>query len=348
MLDRALKNVHNKSMEKQLLFPTDQEECHDSTGRAGPCPVGQKRIGAGKPWPKPRFEVQEFTVQDRLTGLIWTKDAAESMFPLTWAESLDLVRRMNRVETFGFSDWRLPNRRELFSLLSHKMTNPALPEGHPFDNVFSGYYWSSTTMARLSAEAWYVNIGKGRVYTGMKHGSAMVWPVRGGEQGQVHVPWTGQKMCYTRSGKIEPCNGTGQDAELRRCVPWPSPRFTKSGDLVLDLLTGLEWTSNADHGGGPVDWDSAFEVVAKINQRELAGHADWRLPSIRELESITDMGSHSPAIAQEHPFKNVRLWYWSATTSAYDPSYAWTMESIDGKIGVVQKNSRECCVWAVR
>jgi len=48
---------------------------------------------------------------------------------------------------FGRRDWRLPNRREWRSFPSLQTRLPALPEGHPFMNVFNDWYWSATTVA---------------------------------------------------------------------------------------------------------------------------------------------------------------------------------------------------------
>jgi len=50
--------------------------------------------------------------------------------------------------------------------------------GHPFTNIFTGYYWTSSSCARLPNQAWYIHLGGARVFKGMKYGSYMVWPVR--------------------------------------------------------------------------------------------------------------------------------------------------------------------------
>ncbi|HQS58781.1 MAG TPA: DUF1566 domain-containing protein [Gallionellaceae bacterium] len=88
-----------------------------------------------------------------LAGLVWTLDANLSEFPLSWLEALVWVRNMNKEHACGFSDWRLPNCRELRSLVSHQTRRPALPKGHPFVNVFPGWYWSSTTAAISASHA---------------------------------------------------------------------------------------------------------------------------------------------------------------------------------------------------
>jgi hypothetical protein len=131
-------------------------------------------------WPNQRFSVQGDLIFDELTKLTWAKDANLAGFPLTWNESLAYVDNINQRKFFGYSDWKLPSRKQLFCLVSHMQVNPALPKDHPFMNVFNGYYWTSTEVARYPLQAWYVHFGGGRVFKGMKHGSYMVLPVREG------------------------------------------------------------------------------------------------------------------------------------------------------------------------
>jgi hypothetical protein len=65
------------------------------------------------------------------------------------------------------------------------------------------------------------------------------------------VPKTGQTTCWDEHGEPINCEGTGQDGELQKGVPWPDPRFTDNADgTVTDNLTGLIWLRNADCFGG--------------------------------------------------------------------------------------------------
>lgn len=106
-----------------------------------------------------RFGVTNDIVQDKSTGLVWHKDADLAGFPLTWKEAFEFIQEINDSRLSGVNAWRLPARKELFSLLSHQFVNPALPKGHPFINVFHGYYWTLTESARLLNQAWYVHLG---------------------------------------------------------------------------------------------------------------------------------------------------------------------------------------------
>ena len=156
----------------------------DTTGEDGD-------LQKGVAWPNPRFtDNGDETVTDNLTGLMWTKDANLPSGTKTWTEALDYVDGMNAgAGTYGYTDWRLPNRFELESLLHLEVCNPAMPntagtgkwtEDDPFTNVHSYYYWSSTTYADDTFYAWSVGMYHGGVSFNVKSYSSYVWPVRGG------------------------------------------------------------------------------------------------------------------------------------------------------------------------
>jgi hypothetical protein len=147
---------------------------------------GELREGA--PWPAPRFtlNINNITSTDLLTGLMWTRaantptygDCAGGYMP--WRDALDYVDCLNANNYAGASDWRLPNRKELLSLIDRERYQPALPSGHNFTDVQLEYYWTSTTYAYDTSRAWIVGMRYGIADPRDKTGNARVWPVRDG------------------------------------------------------------------------------------------------------------------------------------------------------------------------
>jgi hypothetical protein len=75
-------------------------------------------------------------------------------------------------------DWRLPTKEELYGLANG---TEAVRSGSPglFTGVQSDYYWSSTTYAYYTDNAWAVSMNGGPVDYGNKSSYVYVWPVRG-------------------------------------------------------------------------------------------------------------------------------------------------------------------------
>jgi len=112
--------------------------------------------------PNPRFtDNGDSTIVDNLTGLIWTKDNCGTE-DMTWEAALEYIAGMNAGtnQNFNHTDWRLPNVRELQGLIDYERCDPALPLEHPFVNVAS-LYWSSTTFSGSPNIAWLVNLNFG-------------------------------------------------------------------------------------------------------------------------------------------------------------------------------------------
>lgn len=331
----------------QVLIQTGQTGCYDEAGQDIRCP-GSGQDGSfrsGLAWPVPRFKAAGPLVVDLLTGLTWTAHANPAEYPLTWGEVLEYIRAMNIGREHGFSDWRLPNRRELRSLVSYQTRRPALPEEHPFSGVFLGWYWTATTAAINPAYAWYVHMDGARMFYGRKDQYSLLWPVRGTSS---VLAATGQQFCYGQAGQKLADPDPVQDGASISGRPWPAPRFVPGADGVLDRLTGLEWLRRASLSREEVNWVEALRLVLALNAGLPDQERHWRLPNINELESLVDCASHSPALPLNHPFLDVRSIYWSSTTSAYEPDWAWALYLDKGALGVGVKRARNFHVWPVR
>ena len=228
-----------------------------------------------------RFLIENGTVSDTQTGLMWTKDASLLDFPLSWGEAFSAIKEFNLTDLYGYNDWKLPNRKELFSLISHETINPSVPIEHPFMNICPVYYWTSSSCARLPNQAWYIHFGGARVVKGMKYGSYMVWPVRIAEKrNNSKIYQTGQQYCYDDNGVTIDCHNTGQDGEFQAGIHHKKQRFIENKHSIYDGATGLTWLKSANVTQDMVDWTSAFHLLLQMNKEGKYGYNDWRFPNI--------------------------------------------------------------------
>lgn len=101
--------------------------------------------------------------------------------------------------------------------------------------------------------------------------------------------------------------------------------FTRSGEIVTDSNTGLQWQDDAI--GSTTSWQDAINYCE--NDLSLGGHNDWRLPNIKELTSLVDDTTYNPSISTV--FENTASnYYWSSTTHANYTSNAWRVDFYNG------------------
>lgn len=131
------------------------------------------------------------TVTDTSTGLMWQKYPPAGK--KTWEEAISYCDDLSLggCDGYSYSDWRLPNRSELQSLVDYTHYNPAIDTAFPDPTVSYYYYWSSTTDVSVGGYAWYVDFSYGGVRVSSKSVSYYVRAVRGGNGSfgeEVHLP----------------------------------------------------------------------------------------------------------------------------------------------------------------
>ncbi len=180
-----------------------------------------------------------------------------------------------------------------------------------------------------------------------------------GHAGQ--LPDTGQSKCYDANGNVlDPCPQPGepfygQDAQYQR--PRSYTKLDAGGNalsdsaaawvMVRDNVTGLIWEVKTDDGsihdkdntytwydsnpatnggdaGTPGAGTDTEDFINALNSGSgYCGHTDWRLPTVKELSSLTDSGRVSPGIDMTYFKWTQSSNYWSSTTNAYSTYYAW-------------------------
>ena len=150
----------------------------------------------------------------------------------------------------------------------------------------------------------------------------------GGDQSGLPPTWD-KTLAANDTG--DPCNST-----RFKCV--------MGGASVRDNETGLVWERSIDVT--TQTWVSALGRCANLNT---GGRKGWRLPSFAELSSLVDpsVAPPAPRLPAGHPFTNVQSFYWSATTLASNPPFAWFVYFGSGDVDSSDKVF-SFSVWCVR
>ncbi len=258
------------------------------------------------------------TVTDSNTGLMWQKDHGAKM---TFGEA---VSGAASCRTGGYTDWRLPTIKELYSLINFngidpdprstdiESVTPYLDAVFPFEygtatgeRIIDAQYISSTkyvnTTMNGNATAFGVNFADGRI--------------KGYPVNEIHGRIKKYYVKYVRGNALYGKNS-----------------FRDNGDgTISDKATGLMWMKYdsgffkaGENGDGKMNWKQALLFAKKTS---FAGYSDWRLPDAKELQSIVDYTrspdtTGSPAISSIFTLTKIKNeegnddygYYWTGTT----------------------------------
>ncbi len=179
-------------------FPaTGQTTCWNSAGTVIPCAGtghdGEIQAGATLSY----TDNGNGTITDNNTGLMWEKLSDDGTIHdwdtnYTWNDAFAVkVAGLNGAVFAGHTDWRVPNAKELQSIVNYQNAFPSVSAAFntacaPGCTVTtcsctrSGVYWSSSTYALSPTGAWFVNFDVGNVSADSKPVNFAVRAVRGG------------------------------------------------------------------------------------------------------------------------------------------------------------------------
>ncbi len=267
-----------------LLPDSGQTTCYDGNGNSITCPAPDQSLSQDGSYTMnpPSYSVNtDGTVTDDNTGLMWQREDDKVM--RTWPDAVNFCESA----TFGgYTDWRLPDKKELFTLVHYgywnegdpSVTNDNSPAIDPaaFPNTSMSAYWSSTASAHSNDGAWAVSFDSYLYLMGIygKTATLLTRCVRG-----EHLP-----------------SNVLQD---------------NSNGTVSDLATGLMWQKK---NNGYKTWDVALGYCEGLS---FGGYTDWRMPNIRELASLIDDTRYNPAVDLNFFSLNFMGAYWTSTTLKY-------------------------------
>jgi len=286
---------------------TQQGSCFSTTAKS-PCPSeGQALYGQDAHYngPAPNYtDNANGAITDNLTGLLWEK--AHHAKRIGYGEAKSACRALT---LGGRSDWRLPTIKELFSLADfrgsqkrHFFIDDVFDFAAPDASVLQGDRFASTHSTQMMGQTW-----SSTIYTGVHYGR----------------PGVEAAFFYNfLDGHIKQAPTRGKNSLFYRCVSgpeWGANDFQNNGDgTVSDRALGLTWQQSDD--GQTRDWVNALDYCESLT---LAGHNDWRLPNVKELQSIVDYTKNDPALDQRYlKQSDKKAWYWSSTTHGDNISMA--------------------------
>lgn len=120
----------------------------------------------------------------------------------------------------------------------------------------------------------------------------------------------------------------------------PTSRYVVSGATVTDQRTGLMWDKcswgqsgiacETDAPNAYYSWQQALAIAATANSAQHRGYTDWRLPNIREMQSLVETCRSYPSINDE-TFPNAPgSRFWSASPAAYTAGSSWILDFYSG------------------
>jgi hypothetical protein len=255
-------------------------------------------------------------IRDNVTELIWENKIDDGSLhdkdnTYFWQNAKDdFIAQLNIDHFGGHSDWRLPTAHELSTLGNAERWDPAINTAY-FQNTMPAGYWSST-----AGDDRWTTLLVYFYYCGIASGYNGIY---GGYVDSLYV----RAVCG------------GQHSGLWQMVD-------NHDGTVTDTATGLMWQKDE---AGEMDWTTALTYCENL---QLATHDDWRLPNRNELQSIVDYTYSNPAIDRALFPEAKPSIYWSSTTKADDPEFAWYVNFSDGYIFGKHDKTNNYYVRAVR
>lgn len=198
------------------------------------------------------------TITDNVTGLMWAKD--QSSESQDWTETDAYCKNLT---LGGYTDWRMPTIKELWSIRDQSV-------GWPYLNTNYFNLVSKDGAEQREQHTWSSNFYLVNTKESKKRLAFIV------------NDWTGHIKALDGRRYVRAVRGAAYGIN----------DFVDNGDkTVTDKATGLMWSKDDSKKG--MNWEAA---LAYAENSDYAGYSDWRLPNVKELQSIVDYSGKFPAI----------------------------------------------------
>jgi len=316
------------------IVDTDQNKCYDTLQEIIPPEPGEPFYGQDAHYDGNQMSYTDNgdgTIADNVTGLTWTKSPdldgdgdIDIDDKLTFAEAQSYPDTLNTQNFGGFSDWRLPSIKELYSLMNFSGTDPSGPNPIgmvPFiDTAYFDFGYGDTLAGEriIDAQFWSSDVYVGTVF--------------GGQQAAFGLNLAdGRIKGYPTGALVFKLNYV---YFVRGNIAYGINDFEDNGDgTITDHATGLMWSKDDSGDGiniGPrsgLTWIDALIWVQQKNAENYCGYNDWRLPNAKEMQSIVDYlrAPDATGTAAIDPIFNITEitneagqvdypWFWTGTT----------------------------------
>jgi hypothetical protein len=242
------------------------------------------------------------TTNDNVTGLMWQKtDGGEMTFE-------NAVSYCNNLVLGGYDDWRLPTGVELYGINNMDKVNPALNTVF-FTKTTAGYWWTSETRADDALYVWVVNAGGG---------------IGAHSKGET-LSAGGTRIFHVRA------------VRTTKSTVVSLPHFTENSDgTISDNFTGLIWQKI--QSTSQYTWEEALAYAKSLS---LAGKTDWRVPNVKEVQSLNDAKLFRPSFNKSF-FPNISSGnFWSSTSHVNGSTKAWDINVEYGIVSYNEKTTKE-------
>ena len=266
-------------------------------------------------------------IRDNVTGLVWEIKTASGIHSfnekVTWQNRGGLANATNSEGLCGITSWRVPSLTELLTIANNGRQNPAndVPR---FPNSKSQSYWTDDAISGVATNAWTVNFFSG----------------------------IGNSKAKTQTFQVRL---VASDYAATR---FEGARFVDNADgTLIDLVTGLMWKRCPEGltGDGCAEGAVSNKVwgVAMKTARDstFAGYDDWRLPNLKEIQTLVDVSKNNPAQdTTVFPNPTNVLNYWtSSLTKKPDPlTQSWKINFQRGIPATGVRTGSTNAQWLVR